>query len=115
MVKNQAKNIEPAQQGGNEQLDFKQFLDALQINNVCISPELAQNIFNQIDANKNGFITATEMDGLLTKLDAMNNQEMLNLCMTRKVFIVSIAIIYTIYPYFSSNIELNDPDKLGIL
>ena len=78
----------------NEQLNFQEFMDALKINNVTITPELAQNIFNQIDINKNGFITKTEMDQLLTKLDAMNfddihdlahNQELLNLCMTKKV------------------------------
>eukprot|EP01083_Nonionella_stella_P083917 232109_1 len=79
----------------NQQINFEAFLQALTANNVTISNELARSIFNQIDGNKNGFITKEEMDQYLAKLDDMNlddvthkqlleNAELLNLVMAKK-------------------------------
>ena len=89
----------------SKQEDVDEDDNALKINNVSISNDIATNIFAQIDVNNNGFITKAEMDGLLTRLDALNfddindlahNQEMMNLCMTKKVFIARIFSIFLI-------------------
>eukprot|EP01083_Nonionella_stella_P078430 214646_1 len=78
----------------NAQINFDDFLKALKTHHVTISNALARNIFDQIDTNKNGWITKPEMDQYLAKLDAMdldnvpnlaNNPQMLNLVMSRKV------------------------------
>lgn len=114
----------------NIQLNVQQFIDALKINNVNISADLAQNIFNQIDVNKNGFITKAEMDQLLTKLDALdfgnitdlaNNPEMLNLCMTKKVMDCLLSdeglqfVETEFLAHLTTSIEFNDPEAFTYL
>lgn len=114
----------------DQQLNFNEFLDSLKINKVTITTELAQTIFDSIDANKNGFIIKSEMKQCLADLDAINfegitdlanNQQMLNLCMTKKVMdcLLSDEGLQFVEMEFladlRSNIEFNDPQCLAYL
>ena len=111
-------------------LNYNQFQKALQDMNVTISPELAQNIFKQIDSNDNGIITKIEMDSLLATLDEMdftdlsdlaNNQELLNLCLTKKVMDClltdeGLQFVETDFVFdLKTNLEFNDPEALSYL
>lgn len=66
------KAYETKEQQHDERLDLSQFQDALKINNIHISDESAQNIFNQIDIHSHQYITKTKLDDFLMKLQALN-------------------------------------------
>ena len=126
----QDNNSNDDDNGNDDGLNYNQFQKALQDMNVTISPELAQNIFKQIDSNDNGIITKIEMDGLLATLDEMdftdlsdlaNNQELLNLCLTKKVMDClltdeGLQFVETDFVFdLKTNLEFNDPEALSYL
>ena len=114
----------------DQKLNFLEFVNALKINKVTISEDLAKQIFDSIDTNGNGMITKLEMEQCLTNLDAINfdgivdlanNEQMLNLCMTKKVMDCLLSddglqfVEMEFLADLQSNIEFNDPECLAYL
>eukprot|EP01083_Nonionella_stella_P089666 250260_1 len=103
---------------GDEQISFDDFMKALKAHNVTISDQLARYIFDQMDANKNGFITKQEMDQYLEKLDGMDldnvpnlldDPEMLNLVMAKNVLqcVLSEEGLKFVETEFIANLKAN--------